>query len=361
MAYVLKGVDKKFLRPIKNNPNMQSVRVPLPYGQFYKYRPTIFGNILIDNHNITEINDTTVDVTLYFDEYSIRFQDNNGIFIDDKTSSEQIYQQYFFFKLMLKEKAYNTEEPLYLRHVHKNLINKLNKDSTHYTIYVPVPQRLQHLAKILKADTIPSGYVDITDEEDIIANGTTNTYDICLKRHYYVIWFYDKNGIKQFYQITRGELLDAFNKFTDLLEAKRQNAINEVIESETTSSPDSYEILRHINHKNITYDGGTASVGVNIPESLKGKASTWWCSITVPEANVINEGKYKNNYFASVKLTKTEYETNIPTEPIANFHKDIRTKWEHIIVSRSELMEANEKQIQKMAEFFKDFDRLVEP
>ena len=361
MAYVLKNVLKKLLHPHKGMPNKQNVTIPLPYGQF-KNPSTLYGSIVIDKRNITEVNDTTVDVTLYFDEYDITFKDNDGKYKKKRTSSEQIYQHYLFFQLLLKEQSNAAETPLYLRGIYKNLFNKLHKDSDKYTLFTHLPQRLQHLARNINAEDIPSGYVNINDENDIVANGTTNTFDIRLQYTSYVVWFYDKNDIIQYFQITRGEFFEAFSKFQESVDANRKNTINNIIEAEIASSTNDYEILRHINQKSVSYyDNSKVTVAVDIPESLKDKASTWWCSITVHEANIINEGKYKNNYFVSVKLYQTEYQVDIPITPTSNFKRDIRTKWEHFTVPREELIAANEKQIQKNADFFKDFDRLVKP
>ena len=360
MAYVLKDVDKKFLRPHKTHPNLQNVTIPLPYGQFYS-QDSEFGNIVVDKRNITEVSDTKVDVTLYFDKYDINFKSNDGEFKQETTSSEQIYQQYFFMKLSLKEIANTTNTPLYLRQISKGLINRLQEGARDYSLFTPLPKRLQHLAQHLSIKGIPYGYVNITDENDIIDNGTTNSYDICLSKQSYIVWFY-VNDVQQYYQITRGELFEIYSKFQNDLKSEMQNQANNLIESETPSSTNSYEILRHINRKNITYrDDGTALVSINIPESLKEKASSWWCCIGVPESNIINEGNYRNNYFVTIRLYQTEYTVDIPTTPTSKYHKDIRTKWINAIVSRSELIEANERQIQRNMNFFRDFDRLVKP
>lgn len=364
MTYVLKDINKKYLKPLKNYPNKQSLSIPLPYYPFHELTSSFYGNTIIDNRNIKEINDTTVDATLYFDDCLVNYTDNNGEYKKITVPSEHIYLQHLFLRMLRQEKNSSTNAPIYLRQINKSSIFKKDKDSDDYTLLTSIPQRLQNLAKSSeKTGQIQLGYVRIADKNDVIENGTKNSYDIYLKYPSYTITFYFKNDEIHGFHITRGEIVEAFSTYQNQTKANQQTIINNVIETETAAvTTNDYDILRHINHKSISYnDSGTATVAVNIPESLKGKASTWWCAINVPKANIVNEGKYKNNYFVSIRLYRTEYEADIPTTPTSNYHKNVEVKWEHAIVSRDEIIEANEKHIQKMAEFFKDFDRLVEP
>lgn len=355
MAYVLKGVDKRFVRPYKNYSDRRTVTISLPTKLKQKY-DTSYGEIIVTNQNISETEDGKVDVTLFYDSYTITIK-KDGKLIKDTASSEEIYQHYLFVKQILKEKGDNSEQVI-LRHVRKKYIRKAENSKGSYQLLISAPQRLQHLTDESEKYPHPLIIVYINNKEDIIENETLQTYDIRLSMVSYSALVHSS-----YYEITRGEILEAYKKDIAYRASENKKYNDEKQEAERISSASNdYDILRHINHKSISYnDNGTAAIGVNIPESLKEKASTWWCSITVPASNIVNEGRYKKNYFSSVKLYKTEYEASIPIDPTSNHHKDYETRWDTVTVSRDELIKANEAHIQDKWEFFKNFDRFVEP